>query len=558
MEQKNTPPADEKTKVIQVNKPADTPSPNTRPAVKPAANEAARPSPFASYFKNGNSKAKRTILAGAVGGGLIISMLALSSFTKKPGDDETTGDTTTGTGDGNSNSNNNTTPIQEGDIVQINTGHEVYTGLNDDLSLDEARLKARENVGEEGLFVYKDELHPAMTDEEWNSLTDEEKLAYIDNINVTTPADDEVITVPVEVNGEIINLKMDPLHRTDLVQLGTDDSGHVFLVPQGRPGLAMENLSPGENGTYYRTDPETNELSVFTIEELFKQINDTGKAEVEVLVPGIEEPVIDGVFMYGYIDNAYSDSYISSGNNGETGTYMESPVTGYGWGWDTDGDDDIDIYDDDFTVTDEPDPYLMPEYYNTITPEEPVIDTSSTEVVVETAPQKTDEELLHERVLLLAKEGGIEDISKIKTHRNDDGSWDIKIKGDDGEKIKTTITIDDLHQSSVTPADTDTTNDPAVVVDPVFIADADNTDTGTGSSFSSDGEAVTPDDTVVLPGEELVSPTPIAIIEDDTVVPDGDNSDYVVSDLTLNIDDGGSGFLTPDPNDPTQNDITQP
>ena len=36
---------------------------------------------------------------------------------------------------------------------------------------------------------------------------------------------------------------------------------------------------------------------------------------------------------------------------------------------------------------------------------------------------------------------------KIKVHENSDGSWDVKIKGEDGEKIKTTITRDDLQRA---------------------------------------------------------------------------------------------------------------
>ena len=383
---------DEKTKVISV-----TPSPAGRP-VGPAPGTATpnssnpglkqtppKSSPFASYFNDGNSKVKRTILAGAIGGGLLVSFLALTSF-KKADEEETPTDGSTGSG--------TTTPeVSEGEVVSINTGHEVYTGLHDDLSLDEVRDIARENVGAQGLFMYKDEVHPAMTNDEWNNQTSEQALDYINKVNVIPPSEDDVVTLPIDINGETKDLKLDPLHKADLIQIGTDDSGRVFVIPQGRSASELQNIAVGENGVYYRTDPVTGELKVFTIEEILTQIDQKGTVEVEVIVPGIEEPVIDGTYMYGYVDNAYSDAGIMPG---------EAAVSGYGWGWDTDGDDDIDIYDDDYPVTSEPDPYWLPD------------DSSGDPAVITTIPEyvepvaKTDRELLDERIAEMARESGMD------------------------------------------------------------------------------------------------------------------------------------------------------
>src|SRR5829696_1683195 len=103
MDNNQVPPkADEKTKVISSKPPVppqQAPKPNAQVAGTQAAGTQSAgqkptqpgippPSPFASYFKNGNTKAKRTIVAGAVGGGLLVGMIALTSFNRPPEETE--------------------------------------------------------------------------------------------------------------------------------------------------------------------------------------------------------------------------------------------------------------------------------------------------------------------------------------------------------------------------------------------------------------------------------------------------------------------------------------
>jgi len=444
MDNKNMPPkTDEKTKVIPVNQPASNQQAVAKPATPSGASlsaavKAHQPNAFASYFKKGNTKAKRTIMAGAIGGGLLVSFLALTSF-KKKSEDEVVTETP-----GSSTASSEEPIIEEGEVVTINTGHEVYTVVHDELSLEEAREVAREDIGPEGLFMHKSELHLARTNDEWNGLPEEEKLEYINSINVTPPPEDDVVTIPVDVNGVMTDLKMDPLHRGDLWQFGYDDSGHSFLIPQGRPAVALHNISRGEDGIYYRTDPVTNEMKVFSMEEIFEQIDQKGTVEVEVLVPGIDEPVVEGTYMYGYVDGVS----LSGTPDDPTDYDLTGPIYGYGWGWDTDGDGDIDKLDSE--VTDEPDPALMPEEIVT-EPAMVTVDENIQSGNIESP--KTDQELLQERIAEIAKNEGIDDLKKIKIHKNDDGSYDVKMKDHDGDKVKTTISLEDLQSGLTEPVE---------------------------------------------------------------------------------------------------------
>ena len=380
-------PVDEKTMVISsINSPAKPqPSPQpiqgARPVNAPPQNQqnpiktvTSQP-PVTSYFKDkdGKTSAKRTIIASAIGGSLLVGILALTGFAKK---DENKiphpipKDTPPSSPQTNHSSDANET-IKEGSVVGINTGLDVFTKLNDDKSLDDAREIARAELGSNALFIHNGELHPTMNNEEWNSQTPEQTLDFINKINVTTPSNEEAVTIPVEVNGETVNVVLDPLHKTDMFQMGNDDSGHVFCIPNGREAVELNNVIVGEDGNYLRVDPNNGEVEHFKIEEIFKQIDDTGKVSVDVIIPGQDNPII--------IEN----------NN-----LINNPP----------------IINEPLQI------------------------------------QKTDTELLHEKELQIAKDAGIDDITKIKTHLNDDGSYDIKIKGDDGEKIKTHITLDDLHQ----------------------------------------------------------------------------------------------------------------
>ena len=403
---------DEKTKVISVTPPV-TNQPIGAKQVSPlSANKTPQPSLYSSYFKKGNSTARRTIIAGAIGGGLLVSFLALSSFKKKPEDEEFVSGGAT----------DSTTAIPEDVVTRINTGHEVYTTVHDDLLLEDARSIAREHVGEDGLFMHNSELHLARTDEEWNNLAQDDKLQYINDINVTPPSADDVVILPVDLNGTITDLKMDPLHLGDLWQLGYDDSGHSFFIPQGREAIALDNISRGEDGIYYRTDPISGEMKVFSVEEVIQQIDQKGSVELEVLVPGFEEPVI------------------------------ESEI----------------LVEPDTVTTD----MMLTEY-------------------------KSDYDLAMEAAIERARESGIDNINKVKVHQDRHGNWDFKAKGDDGEKLKGSLTIEELH--------TDHT-ETAVVGEVIEDNSGDNnltSDTVVTGELINDKNTINSDDHLVQPSHDF-------------------------------------------------------
>ncbi len=283
------------------------------------------PSPFSSFFKKGNTKAKRTIIGGTVGGALLAGLLSLKSSppiiedNAQPVKPEP-----------------ETPVMDEGDVVMINTGHEVYTGVHDDLSMEEAREMAREHVGPEGLFLHRGEWHTAITNEEWSNITEEERLDYINNL-VVTPAS-ESVTVTAEIDGRLVNLHIDPVHRGELIQSGWDDDGLFYIIPNDSPAFVMHNIVHGEDNINYRVDPTTGERTVFDMVEIFHRLDENGAVNLQTFIPDTDQPVSEGNYIYGAINNTGGEEEVSEG------TWQQS------WGWDTNLDGTIDRPDPDQNV----------------------------------------------------------------------------------------------------------------------------------------------------------------------------------------------------------------
>lgn len=244
-------------------------------------------------FAEGKLKLKRTIIASTIGGSLLAGILALASFGKRtlPIDEQET--PVPHTNSAITHKDSLDTFLEDKKPVRINTEHDIYTKANDDKTLEEARELARKEVGHEALFVHKGELHPTMTSEEWNNLDDNEKLAFINKVNLEAPAQEKVEITSVDADGVSHNLVIDPLYNVGKLQFASDDSGHVFCLQQGKPAFELHNVTIDEQGGLMRTDPATGVISTFSIEEIFTKIDDDGAVNLNVSIPGIDEVTLD-------------------------------------------------------------------------------------------------------------------------------------------------------------------------------------------------------------------------------------------------------------------------
>ncbi len=379
-------PANEKTRVIPQS------------AINTAVKAPVKP-PFGGAKPKTSSPQKKRIVPGLLAaGGLLAGGIALSSFQTASGTEEV---------------------VEGGQAAGrlpavISTSHPVSEIVADDLSFEEARDLAREEVGSSGLFTYKGVVNVTCTEAEMDRMTAQEKEAFMQDVVVDH---NQVGGTEINVNGKMMNIEFPLMDR--YLEVLTDEDGNVFTRDINGNVNLLDNVSKDPfTNQLIRTDNETGEVTQFNPTAILQNVDEgridvsiypsdvdiTDNGEILMLGGGVAEPMVD----FGWMVDEAGD-----------------------WGYDYDGDGIIDFYGDELYAT-------ADDELSVTTDDDP----SVTNAVVEEMP-RSDSELLEERIQQIADEAGIDDVRKIKIKDTEDG-WDIKIKGEDGEKIKTHVTKDEL------------------------------------------------------------------------------------------------------------------
>lgn len=316
--------------------------------------------------------------------------------------------------------------------ILLNTELPISTKHNDEIPFEDAKALAREEMGEDGFFIHGGKIHPTMNEDEWNSKTPEGREDYLKQINAT-PQPERPLEIEIpEAHGGTAQVVLPILSENLRMSFAHDSNGDVFYIDNQGNSTTLSNFSVDENGSLLRTDPETGEINYVAPSAIFEEINDYGSVHVTSIIPDIINPIDEGIYMLGPVQEW---DYVTN-----------EPREGQGWGWDTTGDGSIDRIDHSMSVAWQdpgPDPIVEPIYIG-----QPMAEIDPVEPTPE--PVKTDSELLQSRIAEIAKDAGIEDITKIKIHETDEG-WSVKIKGDDGEKVITGISREELHGLTPTP-----------------------------------------------------------------------------------------------------------
>ena len=413
-------PVDEKTRVIPqgvVNNAARPAQPLGGPPPQAQASAAVPPPrpPFGSTLQNQEKGAveKRRILPGLlIGGGLLAGGLALTSFMSSPSEEEAL-PAADALGAVSGGGIGGTVP------AVVSTSLPVSELVADDLSFEEARDLARTEVGERGLFTYQGGVHTTMTDTEMEALTPEQREAFMRDVTV---APNTVSGTEVDVDGKIMEVKFPLMERH--TEILVDEDGHAYSRDHTGQVNLLDNVTEDPiTGELHRTDPETGEITQFNPTAILQNV-DEGKIDISIY-PSDVEVTNDGELLFTGepLEPIGASSYVTNYNDDGTWTA----------GWDYDGDGMVDS---------------PVENSWDLTAEEPSLPA---EPISEVETPKSEAELLNDRIKEIAEDAGIDDIRKIKVHESGDG-FDIKIKGEDGEKIKMHLSKDDLtttdnHQS---------------------------------------------------------------------------------------------------------------
>ncbi len=380
-------PADEKTRVIPQS------------AINSAVKVPVKP-PFGGAKPKTTSPQKKRIVPGLLtAGGLLAGGIALTSFQTAPG----------------------TEAVVEGGQpaakmpAVISTSHPVSELVADDLSFEEARDLAREEVGPFGLFTYKGTVNVTRSEAEMDQMTAQEKEAFMQDVVVDH---NQTGGTEIDVNGKMMNIEFPLMDR--YLEVLTDEDGNAYTRDINGTVNLLDNVSKDPlTNQLVRTDIETGEVTQFNPTAILQNVDE------------------------GRIDVSIYPSDVEITDNGEilmSGGVAAEPMADFGWmideagdwGYDYDGDGVIDVYDQELYAT---------------TDDEPTV----TSAAVEEMP-RTDSELLEERIQEIADEAGIDDVRKIKIKDTEDG-WDIKIKGEDGEKVKMHVTKEELGATGIEDED---------------------------------------------------------------------------------------------------------
>ena len=160
----------------------------------------------------------------------------------------------------------------------------VATGVNDDMSFSEAFEAARAEVGPGGVFVWNGNVYSTYNEDEWNSLTDDQKEEFLDTVYdtdyiesesagsnaqenheasneggqvevlsqevVTTEDGNEITVTRVEIEG----------HYGEYYDYNNDGQAEVLVLDvddNGTPDIAMVD----DNGDGYISDSEIYEVT---------------------------------------------------------------------------------------------------------------------------------------------------------------------------------------------------------------------------------------------------------------------------------------------------------
>lgn len=156
--------------------------------------------------------------AGAFGGGILMGSLAtiLTASSKAPENIE--------------NNNGEEIPVEvevPGTIGEI----QVAQGVTDDMSFGDAFAAARSEVGSGGAFIWRGNVYNTYTADEWNSMTDEQREAYINNFQSQS---DHIIAhnMPSGQNNEGINIVDTTPEQTNTNEVAQDVEIEVVGIAQ--------------------------------------------------------------------------------------------------------------------------------------------------------------------------------------------------------------------------------------------------------------------------------------------------------------------------------------
>ena len=368
---------------------------NTIVIPKAAMDEAIKAPPYGGLNPDSTLPQKKRIVPGLVAtGGLLAGGILLSSFQ------------TTGSGADEAELSGEAA----GKIgAVLSTSHPVSELVADDLSFEEARDLAREEVGPGGLFTYKGVVNVTRTEAEMDLMTPAEKEAFMLEIAVEQ---NELAGTTIDLDGRLMNMEFPLMDR--YMEILTDEDGNAFTRDINGNVNLLDNVTKDPfSNQLIRTDAETGEITQFN---------------PSVILQNVDE---------GRIDISIYPSDVEITNNGEilyTGGEQAEPLVSAGWmlddagdwGFDYDGDGVIDLYEDEIFET---------------TGEETLNTASETETI-----PMTEKEIQDERMEQIADDAGIDDIRKIKVNETGDGQ-NIKIKGEDGEKIKMNLDNEGLNEN---------------------------------------------------------------------------------------------------------------
>ena len=445
--------ADEQTKLIpqppanpqniQPPKPAQVmnrpaPIPNPVP-VSTAANAAVNPlstqakSSLNSLF-SGNQEdkqpQKRRIVPGLLIGGGLLGGIALTSFMMSEETDsvaeESAGDVE-GTQAAGSTS---TSP------AVVTTTHPVSDIIADDLPLEDAREIARAEVGSLGLFKHQGVIHTTTTEEEVAAMAPEEVEAFLGGLNIAP-----VVNTTFEESLEINPVEVEIPLMEDVFKITKHTDGTFYLLDKNGNSEYLENVSEDAYGQMVRTDPETGEVTAFHPTAILNNVNE------------------------GVVDISIYPSDVEIAYNGEIiiGNEPVEPIITGCFGFD---DNQILVEDTDIETLDYPQVVIAEE---TVSESEPL----------------SESEMLNIKLGEIAKSAGIDDLRKMKVRETDEG-YHIKIKGENGEKVKTFLSKEELANSAAEYAQENSTQGTNEHYHVHFHGDGlDQNDTAQSSSISS-------------------------------------------------------------------------
>ena len=289
----------------------------------------------------------------------------------------------------------------------LSTSHPVSELLADDLSFEEARDLAREEIGSHGLFTYKGVVNVTTTEMEMDQMTAAEKEAFMQDVFVEQ---NMAAGTEIDVNGKLMNIEFPLMDK--YLEILTDEDGHAYTRDINGNVNLLDNVSKDPfTNQLIRTDNETGEVTQFNPTAILQNV-DEGRIDVSIY-PSDVVITDDGEILFAGGETA--ESMASAGwMLDESGD----------WGYDFEGDGVIDLYEDEIYGKNE-----EPLATNTVETEETA---------------KTEQELLDEQIEDIADYAGIDEIRKVKVNETEDG-FNIKIKGEDGEKIKINETEDSLN-----------------------------------------------------------------------------------------------------------------